>query len=91
MEKYKIIECLAKFTREEYRIVIKALPGIIGKSTNTFWNYAKIDIDSKMDIPYGIVVTLEQFFKLLPGELSNISYQVKTYKKVIAKYKAKNE
>lgn len=83
MEKYKINECLEKLTVKQYRIVIKELPKLIGKSKNTFWNYTKIDIDSKMDIPYTVVVHLEQFFKLQPGELINLAIDTMTYLELI--------
>ena len=68
MEKYKIKTCLNQLTYPEYLIAVKALPGLIGKSQNTFLNYLNMDVNSEKDIPHTIVVKLERFFKLNPGE-----------------------
>ena len=86
MEKYKIMECLEKLTVSEYRIIIKAIPKLIGRSNNTFWNYTKIDINSKMDIPYIVVVKLERLFKLEPGELINVSIDNNSIDEIILEH-----
>ena len=89
MKKYKIIECLEKLTVSEYRIVIKAIPGIIGKSHNTFWNYAHIDINAEQDVPYTVVIKLEQFFGLQPGGLTNINIDAPSYQQIVHRHKSK--
>lgn len=91
MEKYKIMECLEKLTVSEYRIAIKVLPKLIGKSHNTFWNYVHIKADSKMDLPYTVVVTLEQFFKLQPGELINLPVKSPSLDEVLADYRQRQQ
>lgn len=91
MEKYKIMECLEKLTVSEYRIAIKVLPKLIGKSQNTFWNYVHVDADSKMDLPYTVVVTLEKFFKLQPGELINEPIESPGIDEVLADYRQRQQ
>lgn len=86
MKKYKIIECLEKLTVKEYRIVMKALPGIVGKSHNTFWNYANIEINAEQDIPYIVVIKLEQFFGLNPGGLINLSIDSPSYQQIVNRH-----
>ena len=87
MKKYKILECLDQLTVREYRAVIKLMPKITGKSINTFWNYAGIDSNSNMDVPYGVVVRLELFFKLKPGALTNVAIECKTLDELLAERK----
>ena len=86
MEKYKIMECLEKLTVSEYRIIIKVIPKLIGRSNNTFWNNTRIDINSKMDIPYVVVVKLERLFKLEPGGLINIPIDSKSIDEIILEH-----
>lgn len=83
MPKYKISACLDRLTIYEYKILIKAMPGYLGRSINTFWNYTRIPIGSKMDIPYGTVRMLEILFGLKPGELINIRIKGKPCAQVI--------
>ena len=83
MLKYKIQECLERLTVYEYRIVVRSMPDYLGKSINTFWNYAKIPIDSKMDIPYCTVRMLEVFFGLRVGDLLNASFNCSHYSEII--------
>jgi hypothetical protein len=87
MEKYKIMQCLEQLTVSEYRIAVKILPKLIGKSHNTFWNYTRVQTGSKMDLPYTVVVILEKFFKLQPGELSNEQIDSPGYDELIREYR----
>ncbi|MBB5620975.1 hypothetical protein HDE69_002028 [Pedobacter cryoconitis] len=83
MPKYKIKECLNRLSIYEYRILVKAMPGYLGRTINTFWNYTRIPVNSKIDIPYGTVRMLEILFGLRPGELINIPINGKPCAQVI--------
>lgn len=83
MLKYKIKECLNKLTMYECRTLIKAIPGFLGKSINTFWNYSNIKANSEIDIPHCTVIKLEILFSLKRGELLNIPVEGKRYTEVI--------
>jgi len=85
------MECLEKLTVSEYRIAVKVLPKLIGKSHNTFWNYVRIEANSKMDLPYTVVVTLEKFFKLQPGELINLPVESPGFDEVFADYRQRHQ
>ena len=91
MEKYKIMECLEKLTVSEYRLAIKLLPKMIGRSQNTFWNYVKIKSTDKADIPYTVVVALEKFFGLIPGELINIEISAEHVSELIRRFREQQE
>lgn len=86
MEKYKIKSCLNQLTYPEYLIAVKMLPAIIGKSHNTFWNYANMPLDSEKDVPHMVVVKLERFFKLHPGELLNQKIESPTIDQIMETY-----
>ena len=90
MKKYKILECLEKLSVKEHKIVIKAIPKIIGRSKNTFWNYCMIDIRSKMDIPYTVVAKLEKLFGVAPGGLLNVPVKSVTYQRIVEEHEARN-
>lgn len=81
MKKYKIEDCLENLTMKEYKKVVAIIPTVINKSINTFWNYSKIEENSEQDIPYCVVIVLERFFKLSPGEMCNIKIEVQEYDK----------
>lgn len=91
MPKYKIQECLDKLTINEYRSLVKAMPAYLGRSINTFWNYAKIPVNSKLDIPHITVRMLEILFVLKPGELLNIPVKGDHYYSVVHKFNSKNK
>ncbi|HMI01986.1 MAG TPA: hypothetical protein VK541_05860 [Pedobacter sp.] len=82
-KKFKIEEILNSLSRVEYAKVIKLIPGIIGKSVNTFNGYARITVSSKTEIPYNIVVKLEILFGLPPNGLCNIVITGSHYKELI--------
>jgi hypothetical protein len=37
-KKYRIEECIENLKKHEYHIVLKAIPGIIGKGMSTFYD-----------------------------------------------------
>ena len=91
MKKYKIMECLEKLTVNEYRISNKLLPKMIGRSQNTFWNYVKIKSPDMANIPYTVVVALEKFFGMMPGELINIEVNAEHYPELIRRFRVQQE
>ena len=82
-KKYKIEECIDNLKRHEYRIVLKAIPRIIGKGMSTFYNYRDILIDDKLDIPYQIARKLEVLFGLECGGLETKKTVGKHYTEIV--------
>ncbi|TDQ11330.1 hypothetical protein [Pedobacter metabolipauper] len=78
-KKYKIEECLNRMNIREYKEARRILPGLIGKCINTLNNYRDILEDGNEEIPYGIGITLERFFGLETGKLSNIKIESRHY------------
>lgn len=87
IKKYKIEECIDNLKRKEYKIVLKSIPGIIGKGMTTFYNYRDLCIEDKEDIPYKIARKLEILFGLEAGELENVKTEGKHYSQIIAEHK----
>jgi hypothetical protein len=86
-KKYKIQECIENLRRNEYRIIIKAIPGIIGKGATTFHNYRDILIDDKEDIPFKIVRKLEILFGLESGELETKKTRGEHYSQIVEQHR----
>ena len=84
-KKYKIRYYMNNLTVEEYRVLRKLIPILIGKCINTFNNYANLPIDAKEEIPYNIVIILEDLFGLGPRGLSNVKIECKYYKELVKK------
>lgn len=82
-KKYRIEECIDNLKRHEYRIVLKAIPGIIGKGMSTFYNYRDILADDTLDIPYKIVRQLEVLFGLEYGGLETKKTVGKHYSEIV--------
>lgn len=82
-KKYKIEECIDNLKRHEYRIVLKAIPGIIGKGMTTFYNYRDILIDDQLDIPFKIARKLEILFGLENGGLETSKTEGKHYREIV--------
>lgn len=82
-KKYKIEECIDNLKRHEYRIVLKAIPGIIGKGMTTFYNYRDILIDDQLDIPYKTARKLEILFGLENGGLETKKTEGKHYSEIV--------
>lgn len=87
MYKYKIKEILGSMSIVEYKILVKMLPEILEISHNTFYNYLKLDIDDKRDIPYTVIVKCEKVLGVKPGELANFPVTVPHYSSVVTKYR----
>lgn len=90
-KKYRIQECIDNLKRQEYQIVIKAIPHIIGKGMSTFYNYRDILIDDKLDIPYKIARKLEILFGLEYGGLETKKTTGKHYKQIVEAHKKQLE
>nr|WP_121272363.1 hypothetical protein [Pedobacter schmidteae] len=86
-KKYRIQECIDNLKRHEYRIVLKAIPIIIGKGTTTFYNYRDILIDDKEDIPFKIVRKLEILFGLENGGLETKKTTGKHYGQIVQEHR----
>jgi hypothetical protein len=82
-KKYRIQEMMEKLTVIEHAKLMKLIPKIIGKCTNTFGDYSNILLGDKKEIPYNIVVKLEILFGLPPNGLCNITITGSHYKKLI--------
>jgi len=87
MYKYKIKEILGGLTTIEYKILMKALPEILNISHNTFYNYIKLDINDKRDIPYTIIVKCEKILGVKPGELANFPLTAPHYSSLVTEYR----
>ena len=74
---------MEKLTVIEHAKLMKLIPKIIGKCTNTFGDYSNILLGDKKEIPYNIVVKLEILFGLPPNGLCNITITGSHYKKLI--------
>lgn len=90
MKKYKIKECLERLNIIEYRIALKDLPKLIGKSRNTLFNYLDMEIGSDQDIPYTVVIRLEHFFGLQPGALINEHVRLVSLKELLEGHKGES-
>lgn len=86
-KKYKIQECIDNLKRHEYRIVLRAIPGIIGKGMTTFYNYRDILIDDQLDIPFKIARKLEILFGLENGELETEKTEGKHYREIVESHR----
>ncbi|MNL12866.1 hypothetical protein D3C87_1337470 [compost metagenome] len=87
IKKYRIEECIDNLKRKEYKIVLKSIPGIIGKGMTTFYNYRDLCIADKEDIPYKIARKLEILFGLEAGELENVKTEGKHYSQIIDEHR----
>jgi len=76
-KKYKIDEMLNKLPMKDYKKALKVLPELLDISYAAFMKYKAIKVSDVQDIPYTIVVQLEQFFGLEPGSLQNFSTDIK--------------
>lgn len=74
-KKFKIQELMNNLTHSRYKSMRKELPTLIGKCINTLDNYSNIPIDSKEDIPYHAALTIEKYFCIEAGSLSNLPIQ----------------
>ncbi|MFA4869063.1 MAG: hypothetical protein WC623_12730 [Pedobacter sp.] len=90
-KKYRIEECIENLKKHEYHIVLKAIPGIIGKGMSTFYNYRDILIDDKLDIPYKIARKLEILFGLEYGGLETRKTVGKHYTQIVEAHKKRLE
>lgn len=86
-KKYKIEECIDNLKRHEYRIVLKEIPGIIGKGMTTFYNYRDILIDDQLDIPFKIARKLEILFGLEYGGLETEKTEGKHYSEIVEEHR----
>ncbi|MNK03666.1 hypothetical protein D3C87_215160 [compost metagenome] len=86
-KKYKIQECIENLKRSEYKIILKAIPGIIGKGLTTFYNYRDICIDDKEDIPFKIARKLEILFGLESGGLETKRTKGKHYLEIVEEHR----
>ncbi|WEK17493.1 MAG: hypothetical protein P0Y49_11875 [Candidatus Pedobacter colombiensis] len=86
-KKYKIEECLDNLKRSEYKIILKAIPQIIGKGITTFYNYRDISIHDKEDIPFKIARKLEVLFGLECGGLETKKTTGKHYLEIIEEHR----
>lgn len=87
VKKYRIQDCIDNLTRNEYRIILRLIPGIIGKGTTTFYNYRDILIDDREDIPYKIVRKLEILFGLEPGGLEKEKTEGRHYLQIVKEHR----
>ncbi|MBD1364410.1 hypothetical protein IDJ77_11375 [Mucilaginibacter sp. ZT4R22] len=76
-KKYRINEMLDRLPIKKNKQALKILPNELGVSTATFNNYRAITVEDVQDIPHMAVVKLEQFFSLEPGQLQNITPDVR--------------
>jgi len=83
MYKYKIKEILEDMTVVEYKIMVKVLPKVLDIAHNTFYNYMKLDINDKRDIPYTVIVKCEKILGVKPGELANFPITVPHYSSLV--------
>lgn len=90
-KKYRIQECIDNLKKHEYNIVLKAIPGIIGKGMSTFYNYRDILIDDQLDIPYKIARKLEILFGLEYGGLETTKTTGQHYKQIVEAHKKQLE
>lgn len=74
-KKFKIQELMNNLTHSRYKAMRRDLPKLIGKCINTLDNYSNIAIDSKEDIPYHAALTIEKYFCIEAGTLSNLPTQ----------------
>lgn len=74
-KKFRIQELMNKLTHSSYKSMRRELPKLIGKCINTLDNYSNIPIDSKEDIPYHAALTIEKYFCIEAGSLSNLPTQ----------------
>jgi len=74
-KKFKIQELMNNLTHSGYKSMRRELPKLIGKCINTLDNYSNIPIDSKEDIPYHAALTIEKYFCIEVGSLSNLPIQ----------------
>ncbi|WP_214227465.1 hypothetical protein [Pedobacter sp. B4-66] len=74
-KKFKIQELMNNLTHSGYKSMRRELPKLIGKCINTLDNYSNIPIDSKEDIPYHAALTIEKYFCIEAGSLSNLPTQ----------------
>ncbi|SMD12595.1 hypothetical protein [Pedobacter nyackensis] len=86
-KKYKIQECIDNLKKNEYRIVLRSIPNIIGKGISTFYNYRDILIDDKEDIPFKIARKLEILFGLENGGLETKKTKGKHYLQIIEEHR----
>lgn len=75
--KYRINQLLNSLPHTDNRKALRVLPSVLGISFKTFSNYRSITIDDSQDIPHTVVVKLEQFFGIKPGELQNFTTDVR--------------
>jgi hypothetical protein len=87
VKKYRIQECIDNLKRSEYRIVLKSIPGIIGKGITTFYNYRDILIDDREDIPYKTARRLEILFGLEAGGLENKKTEGRHYSQIVQEHR----
>lgn len=77
-KKYRINQLLDQLPLSKNRKAKAILPDLLSISPATFDNYRAIAIDEHKDIPHHIVVKLEKFFGIQPGELSNCAIDMKS-------------
>ncbi|MDR6781781.1 hypothetical protein ABIE26_001731 [Pedobacter africanus] len=87
LKKYRIEECIDNLKRKEYKVILKSIPGIIGKGMTTFYNYRDLRITDREDIPYKIARKLEILFGLEAGELENVKTVGKHYTQILEEHR----